>query len=397
LNYEAAELAKGDSVLFVYNPEEYASMDPSKSGLIAMINWKNGYAITCEGAWKNMEEKDGSFIISKTSFDGEKVQLAHENQIRSIAVENIQALLNYEAAELAAGDSVMFVYDPEEYASMDPSKSGLIAMINWKAGFALKHAGAWKNMTVDKDDDDWWTLENVCFNGEDVAIVSENRIRPIKVENINGFLANDFAELSAGDSLMFVFRPSMENRYNEKESGLQAIIDWKNGYAISCESVWKNMTEKEGDFVVEKAKFDGKDVQIVTGNQISQIKVENIQTLLNYEAAELAAGDSVMFIFNPDLASAYDETKSGLIAMINWKAGYAMFENGAWKNMIEDDGTFSTYTTVVVDGKNVQLAHENQIRPIAVENIQALLNYDAAEIAEGDSVMYVYDPEGYSQ
>ena len=331
LNYDAAELAAGDSVLFVFDPEMFNQYDETQSGLIAMINFKAGCAIKVADAWKNMIENEGSFGFGNLAFDGKDVQLAHGSTIQIVKPENIMALLNYDAAELAAGDSVLFVFDPEMFNQYDETQSGLIAMINFKAGYAVKAGDTWKNMTVDPEDEDWWTLENIEFDGKDVQLAHNSEIRAIKPESINAFIDYDFAELSVGDTVIFVYRPSMYNSYNKDvESGMQAMISFKNGYALRSiwtagePASWKNMTMQDEDtYVIEDVVFDGKDVSLVSGNEIRTIKVENIKAYLlpDYEDAVLAEGDKIIFMYTPSEYNHYDETQSGLSALITEKIG----------------------------------------------------------------------------
>ena len=327
--YDAAELGKGDVVLFVFDPESYNQYDETQSGLLAIINSKAGYAIKVGETWKNMVENEGSFAFGNVAFDGKDVQLAHGNEIFSVKPENIQALLNFDAAELTIGDEVLFVFDPETRNQYDETQSGLIAMINSKAGYAIKVGETWKNMNVDPDDEDWWTLEDVTFEGKDVQLAHNSEIRSIKPESITAFIDYDFAELSAGDVVVFVFRPSMFNSYNpDVESGMHAMITFKNGYALKSTWVegepasWKNMVKQDEDtYIIENVVFDGNDVALVEGNEIRTIKVENIKAYLlpEYEDAVLAAGDEIVFMYTPSEYNRYDETQSGLSALITKK------------------------------------------------------------------------------
>ena len=398
LNYEKAELAAGDSVFFVYVPDMYNQYNEKESGLMAMINWKNGYAIKYDAAWKNMAKDDETFVLFNAAYAGKDVQLANGKNIRAIKAENINSMLNYDAAELAAGDSVMYVYDPEAYSQYDEKASGLIAMITWKNGYAILENGAWKNMI--EDDGTFSTYATVAVDGKNVQVVKGNNIQSIEMKNIQALLNYDEAELAAGDSVMYVYDPEGYSAYDETKSGLIAIINWKNGYAIKYDAAWKNMAKDDETFVLFNAAYAGKPVQIVTGNQIRAIKAENINTMLNYDAAELAAGDSVMYVYDPEAYSQYDEKASGLIAMITWKNGYAILENGAWKNMIDDDPEdhdWWIFEKIEFNGKAVQIVTENQIRAIEPKNIEAYINYDAAELSVGDTVMYVYRPSLYNR
>ena len=237
-------------------------------------------------------------------------------------------LLNYEAAELSVGDSVLFVYVPDMYSQYNEAESGLIAMINYKNGYTIYADNAWKDMVVDPEDEDWWVLENAVFEGAAVQMAHGNQISAIEPENITAFIDNDFAELSEGDSVLFIFRPSMANAYNPAESGLQAIVTYKNGYALKStwsegEIYWKNMEKQDEDtYIIENVVFDGKDVSIVNENVIRVIKVENIKAYLlpGYEDATLEEGDKIVFIYTPSEYNRYDETQPGLSALITSKA-----------------------------------------------------------------------------
>jgi uncharacterized membrane protein (UPF0127 family) len=330
MNYEEAELAAGDSVIYVYDPEAYSQYDPKASGLIAMINKKAGYAIKYDAAWKNMAKDDDTYVLLNGIYAGKDVQIATGHEIRPIKAENINAMMNYETAELAAGDSVMYIYDPEAYSQYDPKASGLIAMINKKAGYAIRGTwgekdNSWKNLIVDPEDDDWWVLDKLYFDGKDVQLANGKEIRTIKAEDIETYINYDLAELSAGDTVMFVYRPSLYNRYNPKESGLYAHITHKAGYAIhgtwgEGDATWKNMTKvDDDDYILENVIFDGKDVQFISDEGIRTIKVENIDVyMLGDLAAEavLEAGDLIVFEYTPSMYSHYDETQSGLSALI---------------------------------------------------------------------------------
>ena len=410
IDSEFAELSKGDSVIFIYDPETYASMDPSKSGLSAMITNKVGYAIKVGDEWKNLtEDEEDWWSVDGIKFDGKAVQIVHGNEITTIKPENISATIDYDAAELSVGDTVRFIFRPSLVNQYNPKESGLQAMINWKNGYALHHANVWENLTVDAEDADWWTLEDVAFDGEDVAIVSGKEIRQIKVENINAYINLDAAELSAGDTVMFIFRPSLENKYNEKESGLQALINWKNGYALHHANVWKNLVDEDAVdhdwWILEDVAFDGNDVAIVSGKEIRQIKVENINAYINLENAELAAGDSVMFIFRPSLVNRYDEKESGLQALIGFKKGYAIFgewskEDKSWKDMTEKE-EFFVLENVVFDGNDVKLVNASVIRTIKVENIAVSLldptQGGEAKLEKDDVVIFKYTPSKYDK
>ena len=65
-----------------------------------------------EASWKQMIEDDGSFIFEgNLYFDGNDIAIntqATDEGARIIKVENIDAIMNYEKAELAKGDSVYF-------------------------------------------------------------------------------------------------------------------------------------------------------------------------------------------------------------------------------------------------------------------------------------------------
>jgi hypothetical protein len=203
-------------------------------------------------------------------------------------------------------------------------ESGLNALITFKNGFALKNGAAWKNMTVDPEDEDWWTLENEAVNGNEIALIGGNKIRTITIEHIGAYINYEDAELSAGDTVMFVFRPSMENRYNVEESGMFAHITFKNGYALKSTwggefASWKNMVMQDEDtYILENVLADGQEVGLVNGNQIRSILNENIPAYLlpSYEDAVLEAGDLVVFMYTPSEYSAYDPTYSGLSALI---------------------------------------------------------------------------------
>jgi hypothetical protein len=327
LNYEAAPLAAGDSVFFVYVPDMYNAYDEKESGLMAMINFKKGAVIKVKGEWKEMLADDGSFVLFNEFFDGKDVAFATGKEIRNIKVANIHSMLNFEDAPIAAGDSVLFAYDPEEYSAYDETKSGLSAIINFKKGAAIRYQGEWKEMTVDPEDDDWFTFEKALFDGENVQIANGHEISSIKPENISAYINYEDAVLTKGDSVFFIFRPSMVNHYNEKESGLFAHITKKVGYALRGtwgEKVasWKNMildAEQEDEtYVLDNVLFDGKDVSIVSEEGIRTIKVENIIALMkeDYTEAVLEEGDLVMFVYTPDTYSHYDETQSGLAALI---------------------------------------------------------------------------------
>ena len=133
----------------------------------------------------------------------------------------------------------------------------------------------------------------------------------------------------------------MYNMFDEKESGLMAMIYYKNGYALKADEVWKNMTYDEGSFILKDA-FGGENVQLVTGKNIRSIKPENIITTMNYDLATLAKGDSAQFIYVPDMYNMFDEKESGMMAMINYKKGYAFKTGKVWEDMTKDEGDYVT-------------------------------------------------------
>ena len=185
-----------------------------------------------EASWKQMIEDDGSFIFEGDMyFDGNDIAIntqATDEGARIIKVENIDATLNYEPAELAKGDLVYFIYVPDMYNQYNEKESGMMAMINYKNGYALKSTWEedevyWKNM--EKLDVDTFIIENVIFDGNDVSIVNGNEIRDIKVENIQAYLLPDYSEteLAEGDEITFMYIPSEFNHEDETQSGLSAI------------------------------------------------------------------------------------------------------------------------------------------------------------------------------
>ena len=413
INYDEAELAAGDSVLFVYDPQSYNAYDETQSGLIAMVNYKKGYAIKNGKVWKNMIEDDGSYAYGNVAFAG-NVAIANGHKIRPIKNENIQALINFEEAELAIGDSVLFVYDPESYSSYDETQSGLLAMINYKAGYAIKVAGAWKNMTVDPEDADWWTLENITFDGNNVQLAHASKIDAIKPANINAYINYEDAELSAGDSVMFIFRPSLANDYNEKESGMQAMITYKNGYALKSTwgaktASWKNMAMMDADtYVIENVMFDGKDVVLLNGTDFRTIQPANIIAYMmpSYDEAILEAGDSIVFMYTPSEYSQYNVAESGLNALIFKKHGYALKSGWgsfaeSWKEMTKMDEDTYIIENVLFYGGDVKInnfASDEGARTIKVENIKAYMlpGYDEATLEAGDSIIFMYTPSEYA-
>lgn len=291
----------------------------------------------------------------------------------------------------------------------------MFAMINWKAGYAVKCGNAWKDMTVEPEDADWWTMNNVLIDGKAIQLANGNEIRAIKPENILAYINYDAAELSVGDTVMLVYRPSLYNHYNEAESGMNAHIIYKNGYAVHSTwgektASWKNMTVDPEDadwWTLNKMYFDGKDIQVVNGSEISTIKPENIQAYINYDDAELSEGDTVMFVFRPSLTNRYDETESGMYAHILVKNGYAIKgfwgeKTASWKNMIldENDKDKDTYLleNVIFEGEDVQFVSNEGIRTIKVENIKAytLPDYEEAVLEKGDEIVFMYTPSAYN-
>jgi len=123
---------------------------------------------------------------------------------------------------------------------------------------------------------------------------------------------------------MFIFRPSLVNAYDETESGLNAMITNKAGYALKStwgekNASWKNMYKQDEDtYIIENVVFDGKDVVLLNGTEFRTIKVENIKAYLlpSYDDAVLEAGDSIVFMYTPSEYNRYDETQSGLSALI---------------------------------------------------------------------------------
>ena len=290
-----------------------------------MIYYKNGYALKADEVWKNMTDDDGGFtFILKDAFGGENVQLVTGSNIRTIKPENISTTMNYDFATLAKGDSALFIYVPDMYNMFDEKESGMMAMINYKKGYAFKTGKVWEDMTKDEGD---YVTDNTLFDGNAVQIFHESEIKTIKPENIQTFINNDRAQLTKGDSAMFLFNPEMYNQYNEKESGLMAMINYKKGYALKStweenEVYWKNMEKLDVDtFIIENVIFDGKDVSIVNGNEIRDIKVENIQAYLlpDYSETELAEGDEITFMYVPSKFNRDDETQSGLSALVSNK------------------------------------------------------------------------------
>ena len=412
IDNDFAALAAGDSAMFVYNPDEYSQYDPKASGLMAIINWKKGYAFKAGDVWADMTENEGDFVTANTKFEGKAVQIAHENEIKSIKPANIQAFINNDFATLSAGDSAMFIFNPEMYNQYNEKESGTMAIINWKNGYAIKYNKVWENMIVDPKDADWWTMENVILEADSIQIVNGNEIRAIKAENINAYINYDAAELTVGDSVMFIYRPSEYNRYNVKESGMQAFITKKNGYAIrgtwgEKAASWKNLKDDEdGGFFVENVLFDGQNVQVMAGAAIYDIKPENIKADdYSGEEVELEAGDIVLFSFVPDTRSAYDETKSGLWAVILKKHGYAL-ENSwgegarSWKEMVMDTVDWYILDNVMFEGRDVAInnfAGALGARTIYPKNINAFINGDFAELSSGDSVLFIYRPSLYNR
>ena len=323
--YSKAELAKGDSVYFIYVPDMYNQYNEKESGMMAMINYKNGYALKAGEVWKNMTDNDGGFtFILNDAFGGENVQLVTGSNIRTIKPENISTTMNYDFATLAKGDSARFIYVPDMYNQFDEKESGMMAMIDWKAGYAFKDGDVWEDMAENEGD---FVTANTMFDGNAVQIIHESEIKTIKPENIQTFINNDFAQLTQGDSAMFIFNPEMYNQYNEKESGTMAMISYKKGYALKStweegEVYWKNMEKLDVDtFIIENVIFDGNDVSIVNGNEIRDIKVENIQAYLlpDYSETELAEGDEITFMYVPSKFNRDDETQSGLSALVSNK------------------------------------------------------------------------------
>ena len=415
LNFEPAPLAAGDSVFFIYVPDMYNQYNEKESGLMAMINFKKGVAIQIKGAWKEMLADDGAFVLLNEYFDGKNVTLATGKDIRSIQPANITSLLNYEPASIAAGDSALFAYDPELYSAYDPAKSGLTAIINYKAGYAIKIGEAWKNLVDDDPEDhDWWILENVLFDGKNVQLAHGSGINQIKPKNIKAYISYEDAELSAGDSVMFIFRPSLVNSHDEKESGLNAHITKKAGYALKNSwgektVSWKAMVKQDEDtYIIENVLFDGADIIILNGTDFRTIKPENIKAYLlpNYDEAELEAGDIVVFMYTPSDYAAMDPSKPGLSALIIEKHGYALKSSwgektASWKAMVKQDEDTYTIENVLFDGADIKInnfASDEGARTIKPENIAAYLlpSYEEAELEAGDIVVFMYTPSEYA-
>jgi hypothetical protein len=417
-DYKDATLEAGDIVLFSFTPDERSAYDETKSGLMALIIKKHGFALQSffgekELSWKEMNnDGDGKWSIQNTIFDGSALAInnfASSLGARKIEAKNVQGYVDADFAELSAGDSVIFVYDPENYASMDPKKSGLSAVITKKAGYAIKIGEEWKNLIVDAEDDDWWTIEGIKFDGKPVQILHDKKITSIKPENIAAFINYDAAQLSEGDSVMFIFRPSLVNQYDEKQSGLQAMITKKNGYAIrgtwgEAQASWKNMEDdKDGAFFVDHVLFDGQNVQVIAGKEIYNIKPENIKAA-DYTDNEviLEAGDSVLFSFNPEYRSAYDEKESGLSALILKKHGYALQsffgeKELSWKAFVQDaeDADWFVIENSIFDGHELAInnfAGSLGARKIAAKNVQGFIDADFAELSAGDSVRFIFRP-----
>lgn len=424
INMEDAELAVGDKVFFVYNPDEYASMDPKASGLFSMIIEKAGYAIK-NGTWKNLIDDDPDdhdwWVLPGAEFAGEDVAIMNGSNLRTIKIENINASINTDKAELSKGDSVLFVFRPSLVNRYDEKESGLYAHITNKNGFAIhgtwgEKEASWKILA--KYDDESFFVENVLFDGQNVQVITGTEIYDIKPENIIALLSDyTDAELEAGDIVLFSFTPDARSAYDETQSGLMALIIEKHGYALQSffgekELSWKAFVQDDEDpdfFLLKNSIFDGSDLYInnFAGSLGSRkIEAKNVIGSINYEDAELAAGDSVDFLFRPSLVNAYDEKQSGLYAMINKKNGYALrgtwgSDDVLWKNMILDDSQDDeTYVLneVIFDGKDVQIAGEEGVRTIKVQNIIALMleGYTEAVLEEGDLVLFVYTPDTYS-
>ena len=422
-DYSDATLEAGDVVLFSFTPDTRSAYDETKSGLMALIIKKHGYALQSffggnELSWKEMKDDgDSKWSTVNTVFDGHNLAInnfASNLGARTIKPENVKGYIDNEFAELAAGDSVIFIYDPETYASMDPKQSGLSAMITKKNGYAIKRGGEGKNFIQDTEDEDWWVIENVLFNGKAVQIAAGTEIIKIAPENIQAYINMDEAELSAGDSVTFIFRPSLVNAYNPKESGLYAHITKKNGYAIrgtwgEKAASWKNMVKfDEESFVLDSVMFDGQNIQFASEEGIRVIKVENIKAMLaDYTAdAELEAGDFVLFSYTPDTYSHYDETKSGMMALIYDKHGYALRSNfgegTTWAPMVQKDSDTYIIEGVLFNGMDVEINNfpgDLGARVIKVENIKAytIPGYEEAELEAGDSIVFMYTPSEYNR
>ena len=366
-----------------------------------------------EASWKQMTESEGSFLLPDVVFDGNEIAInteATDEGARVIKPDNIIAFLGeaYEEAELGKGDEVLFIYDPEMFNQYDETQSGLTAIINNKAGSAIKVGETWKNMAENEGS---FAFGDVSFDGKDVQLAHGNEIFSVKPENIQALLgeAFDFAELSVGDEVLFVFDPEMRDQYNEKESGLTAIINSKAGYAIKVGETWKNMTvdpEDEDWWTLEGVTFEGKDVQLAHNSEIRSIKPESITAFIDYDFAELSAGDVVEFVFRPSMFNSYNpDVESGMHAMITFKNGYALKSTWAegeapsWKNMVKQDDDTFIIEDVVFDGNDVALVEENNIRTIKVENIKAYLlpDYEDAVLEEGDKIVFIYTPSEYNR
>jgi len=95
----------------------------------------------------------------------------------------------------------------------------------------------------------------VVCHGKPVQIVHDNVISTIKPENISAYINFDDAELSAGDEAMFIFRPSLVNKYDEKESGLSALI-----------------IKKHDDNAIDNIEAETKAVKVLVNGQLMIIK-----------------------------------------------------------------------------------------------------------------------------
>ena len=77
--------------------------------------------------------------------------------------------------------------------------------------------------------------------------------------------------------------------------------------------------QEDETYVLDSVIFDGNDVQFVSEEGIRVIKVANIKVYMLedlHAEAVLEAGDLVMFVYAPDTYNHYDETESGLSALI---------------------------------------------------------------------------------